>query len=99
MHCRNVHGIGTAGVRKGAARSSAHLATGTVFLLLNLPLLILLIDITLEFENVIQPGEKLDFPLLVTRRGRAARLGQMCSYKTPCNGREARHRVSQSGLR
>lgn len=46
------------------------------FFLGSLPLLILLIDITLEFENVIQLGEKLDFPLLVTRTGRLARLGE-----------------------
>lgn len=78
-----MHGIGTAGVGEGAGRNNAHLATGTVFLPLNLPLLILLIDITLEFENVIQPGEKLDFPLRVTRTGRPARLGQMVGYKTP----------------
>lgn len=78
-----MRGIGTAGVREGAGRNNAHLATGTVFLPVNLPLLILLIDITLEFENVIQPGEKLDFPLLITRTGRPARLGQTFSYKTP----------------
>lgn len=58
-----------------------HFTTGRVFLLVNLPLLILLIDITLEFENVIQPGEKLDFPLLITRIGRPARLGQTRHYK------------------
>lgn len=75
-------GSGPAGVGKGAATSNEHLTTGRVFLPVNLPLLILLIDITLEFENVIQPGEKLDFPLLITRTGRPARLGQTWRYKT-----------------
>lgn len=75
-------GIGTAGVGKGAAASNKHFTTGRVFLLVNLPLLILLINITPEFENVIQPGGKLDFPLLITRTGRPARLGQTQRYKT-----------------
>lgn len=75
-------GIGTAGAGKGAVTRNEHFTTGRVFLPVNLPLLILLIDITLEFENVIQPGEKLDFPLLITRMGRPARLGQMQHYKT-----------------
>lgn len=66
--------IRTAGVGKEAATSKEHFTTGRVFLLGNLPLLILLIDITLEFGNVIQLGEKLDFPLLVMRVGRPARL-------------------------
>lgn len=75
-------GIGTAGDGKGTVTRNEHFATGRVFLLVNLPLLILLIDITLEFENVIQPGGKLDFPLLITRMGRPARLGQTQHYKT-----------------
>lgn len=81
--CRDVSRIGTAGAGKGAATSNKHLeAPGRVFLLVNLPLLILLIDITLEFENVIRPGEKLDFPLLIRRMGSPARLGQRRRYKT-----------------
>lgn len=67
-------GLGSLELGKKHQTSKEHYTTGWAFLLGNLPLLILLIDITLEFENVIQPGEKLDFPLLVTRTGRPARL-------------------------
>lgn len=81
MLCGAMSRIGTTGVGKGAATSNKHFTTERVLLPVNLPLLILLINITLQFENVIQPGEKLDFPLLITRTGRPARLGQTWHYK------------------